>query len=984
MRQAHPVEYNQNTLTGIPKRNRLWSDEERTVLVMKELEAMDQGVDSKQLNRHLASVFIGRTYDAIRAQRVQTKYKLIMQNEVDRRLHTNAEVIQEDSEIPELQSPVPEPLEVHNVAISNDIYKALDEEIRNKIPKLYKKRSPIATKLAKAAKVFLRSAQNRQYRLMDWLNNTLNRNMDPTRLSSKGKPTLTGSANSAKRRRHEYSYVQNLFKRSTKRAAEYILSPVEVDVNRTPTQTEMFDFWENVYKGNGHRGDALLDTGVSQQQTSQAANRIWAPITVDDIKASELNYSSAPGPDGVTVKRWRSLPRDLRCMVYNIILAHSSVDPELLQARTVFLPKEDNPSSPGSFRPLGITSVIVRQLHRILAKRLRAYHGFDGRQKANTNADGTAENLLLLKAILQDAQQEKRELHMVSIDIKKAFDSVTHCSVLETLRDIGCPAPFVKYMKHVYDNATVHLQYKGQSRKVPVLTGVLQGDPLSPIGFNYLMDKPIKALRDDIGYTLQGHMVNCMAYADDVILIASTKAGMQQNLDTFATEMGRLGLQINPGKSFALSMIPNGKEHKICLQTAPQFSVSQDCLRQIGPLDTWKYLGVNFKGAQVQGIKPDLIVGLSRIIKAPVKPQQKCLLLKNHLLTKYQHQLVLGRVDIATLETLDRLVRTQVKAWLHLPPDVPNAYIHAKHGGLSIPSLSINIPRMRLERTEAFVKKDWDTARAFGRTHYCREATHKDVTHLVNVIGAVGKEDVNKYWEARMDEMIDTKGLAQSKHCTQSSSFIWSNAHRITGRDYVHYHQLRSGCLPTRSRRLRGREGNNLCRHGCGVPETNHHVVQKCQRTHGGRILRHNRVLQLLIDDLEKQNKYDVLKEQRFRTQSGLWIPDLIITDGTCAMVIDAQVVGGETMDKCRDQKINKYQCVQGLARHIMVRCNCESVVFKALTISYKGIIERDAAVLMKQLGVSSETLYRMSTSVLLGGWLNWFCFNKQYFVPTG
>lgn len=982
MRQVHPAEYNQRTLAGIPKRNRLWSDEERTVLALKELEAIDQGIDSKQLNRHLASVFLGRTYDAIRCQRVQPKYMLIRQNEVDRRRNANAEVIQEIVEEVDLQVPEQEPQAIQVAAVPNVICKALVDEIQKAVPILLKKRTQMANGLAKAAKVFLRSAQNRQYRLMDWLNQALNRTINVTSLSSKGKPVLKESANSAKRRRHEFAYVQNLFKRSSKRAAEYILNPVEVNVSKAPTQTDMFDFWENIYKGNGYRGNAMLNT-EDQKHSSEAANRIWSPITVDDIKASELNYGSAPGPDGVKVKQWRSLPRDLRCTIYNIILADGRVDPDLLQARTVFVPKGDNPSSPGSYRPIGITSVIIRQLHRILARRLRAYQGFDNRQKANTNADGTAENLLLLKAILEDAQHEKRELHLVSIDIRKAFDSVSHCSVLETFKDIGCPAPFVQYMKHVYDNAATHLQYKGQSRKVPILTGVLQGDPLSPIGFNYLMDRPIKALREDIGYTLQGQAINCMAYADDVILVAKTKAGMQHNLDILTAELGRLGLEINPGKSFALSMIPNGKEHKVCLQTQPQFTVNQDCLRQIGPSDTWKYLGVHFKGAQVQGIKPELIVGLSRIMNAPVKPQQKCLLLRNYFLTKYQHQMVLGRVTTHVLETLDRLVRTQVKAWLHLRPDVPNAYIHARHGGLSIPCLSLDIPRMRLERMESFIKKDCHIAAAFVRTHYYVMARHEDVTLLEDVVGAVGKEDVNKYWEARMDETIDTKGLSQSKHCSQSSSFIWSNAHRITGRDYVHYHQLRSGCLPTRSRRLRGCDGDNKCRHGCAVPETNYHVVQCCPRTHGGRILRHNRVLRLLIEDLEKQNKYDVFQEQRFHTSDGLKIPDLIITDGTCAMLIDVQVVGSESMDTRRDQKIDKYQSVQGLAQQIMYRYKCKCVVFKALTISYKGVFERGAAELLKQLCVSHETLYRISTSVLLGGWLNWFCFNKQYFVPT-
>lgn len=49
-----------------------------------------------------------------------------------------------------------------------------------------------------------------------------------------------------------------------------------------------------------------------------------------------------------------------------------------------------------------------------------------------------------------------------------------------------------------------------------------QGDPLSPIPFILTMDNVEAASRPDIGISLGEHIVDAIAYADDLILLAET------------------------------------------------------------------------------------------------------------------------------------------------------------------------------------------------------------------------------------------------------------------------------------------------------------------------------------------------------------------------------------------------------------------------------------------------------------------------------
>lgn len=53
-------------------------------------------------------------------------------------------------------------------------------------------------------------------------------------------------------------------------------------------------------------------------------------------------------------------------------------------------------------------------------------------------------------------------------------------------------------------------------------TGVKQGDPLSPLLFNLVIDRLLRSLPEEIGATLGEGQINAIAFADDLILLANT------------------------------------------------------------------------------------------------------------------------------------------------------------------------------------------------------------------------------------------------------------------------------------------------------------------------------------------------------------------------------------------------------------------------------------------------------------------------------
>ncbi|KAL1474543.1 hypothetical protein MTO96_037889 [Rhipicephalus appendiculatus] len=61
--------------------------------------------------------------------------------------------------------------------------------------------------------------------------------------------------------------------------------------------------------------------------------------------------------------------------------------------------------------------------------------------------------------------------------------------------------------------------------------GIKPGDPLSPFLFKLILDPLMRSLNTSgFGYQIQGRTVSALAYADDLILVASTQEELSKNL----------------------------------------------------------------------------------------------------------------------------------------------------------------------------------------------------------------------------------------------------------------------------------------------------------------------------------------------------------------------------------------------------------------------------------------------------------------------
>lgn len=792
-----------------------------------------------------------------------------------------------------------------------------------------------------------------------------------------------------KARLTEKVYLQDLYdRRGVKGVAQHVLRDCDGESGGAPIDPEvMKNFWCDVFGSDIRHGNGAIRSTSNEDST---ANTIWSVVTVDDIKRTEMEMKKAKGPDGVSVSAWKRIPRSVRALFYNVMLYHGVVLPRLSEARTIFIPKISNPTKPGEFRPISITSVIQRQLHRIFVKRMNAVRKFDDRQVAFRNGvDGVSNNLATLRTIIEFRARERKNLHIISLDLHKAFDSVSHGAVFQILSDLECPTVFINYIKRLYSSATTCLELGNEeSAKIRIGRGVFQGDPLSPIIFNHIVDKALKKLDEDYGFPCGRDRITCTAFADDVTVIGDDVRGTQINVDSLVGELALSGLHANAAKCRSLSILWNGTRKTTALSTTPTFKVDDQHIDPITPSTKWKYLGIHFTGEKIDKHLPDIAPKLERVKNALLKPQVKIEVISKVILPQIFHQAILGNSSQEELSTIDILVRKTIREIMHFPHDLPNSYLHApiRAGGMGVPELLIRIPVLRYVRWKKFAESNGQVAARFDRSIAYRHNKEK-VEHFFasNGLGIDDKDIIAKYYLACLDNNIATKGLSEAYHSRQTRGWCNNRSNEISGGDFIKYHHISSCSLPTLARRAWGRpDMDTQCRQGCSTSETAHHVLQECSRTHGGRVLRHDRALNMIHSLLVRKwgETFTIEKEPHIETQLGLRKPDLLLFGGDEAVVIDLHIVGKENMREARCNKVAKYRDLPGLTRIIKDRYGVERVSYEAITVSYCGIIERLSREMLRVLGFRGADIFRITTSVLRGSWLSWFQFKKQHQQP--
>ncbi|XP_023219816.1 uncharacterized protein LOC111621798 [Centruroides sculpturatus] len=235
------------------------------------------------------------------------------------------------------------------------------------------------------------------------------------------------------------------------------------------------------------------------------------------------------------------------------------------------------------------------------------------------------------------------------------------------------------------NNTTRICANDGFTEDIPILSGVKQGCPLSPLVFNIVVETAIRSVRNlDNGYSLLGEKVSVIAYADDLALISHTKEGLQQQLDAISEWANWAGMRFKPSKCATLSVIGTQRTAKNTI-----FNLQDSQLPSLNPDDTYRHLGVPTGFATHPTdlrIYDKITNDISQLDRSKLAPWQKIDALNTILLPRLSYHLLVGSNPKKPLHKLDRHINKHVKKWMNLPQRASTEIVNIPHdyGGANV------------------------------------------------------------------------------------------------------------------------------------------------------------------------------------------------------------------------------------------------------------------------------------------------------------
>ena len=155
------------------------------------------------------------------------------------------------------------------------------------------------------------------------------------------------------------------------------------------------------------------------------------------------------------------------------------------------------------------------------------------------------------KLLAEKAKSAGKILYQVFLDLSKAYDTVDWDRLFILLQDYGLGPPCRAVLQGTWMDCVLVPKKGGQYGKpVPTGHGVRQGDVISPMLFNILVDAILR--HEELQCNISGISdisPRVCFYADDVAISGTDAPTIQQSLDAIIDGFKRLGICVNREKT---------------------------------------------------------------------------------------------------------------------------------------------------------------------------------------------------------------------------------------------------------------------------------------------------------------------------------------------------------------------------------------------------------------------------------------------------
>ncbi|TWW72322.1 hypothetical protein D4764_16G0008190 [Takifugu flavidus] len=275
-------------------------------------------------------------------------------------------------------------------------------------------------------------------------------------------------------------------------------------------------------------------------------------ISEQDVRRqfARLNPRKAPGPDGVSPSTLRHCAEELTPVftdIFNSSLESCQVPACLKTSTIVPVPKKPRITGLNDYRPVALTSVVMKSLERLILPHLKSITTplLDPLQfayRANRSVDDAVN--LALHSILQHLDSPGTYARILFVDFSSAFNTIRPALLQDKLSQLSVPDSLCRWITHFLTDQGQYVRLgKTVSDSVSISTGSPQGCVLSSLLFSLYTNC----------CTSSHQSVKLIKFADDTTLIGLISNGdetaYRREVARLVSWCGHNNLQLNAQKT---------------------------------------------------------------------------------------------------------------------------------------------------------------------------------------------------------------------------------------------------------------------------------------------------------------------------------------------------------------------------------------------------------------------------------------------------
>ena len=299
--------------------------------------------------------------------------------------------------------------------------------------------------------------------------------------------------------------------------------------------------------------------------------------------------------------------------LFNLMIVHGVSPDNMLIGTMIPIPKNKkvNKNSSDNFRGICLQSMLCKILDMFMLDKEQNVLSTSDLQfgfKTGLSTDMAAATVL---ETIDYYVNGNGRVFMLALDATKAFDRVGFVKLFRNLYERNVNPLYIRLLYNLYTEQKIRVNFNGStSDYFNVRNGVKQGGVLSPLLFSCYIDGLIQNLQNcKLGCHLGDLFVGCVAYADDVVLLAPSMYALKEQVKIAESFANDHSLIFNGSKSKLMYFGKNDIDGDVTIEISGE---------QVSVSDNMTYLGhdisSNIYETGIKNISRDFVVKFNSVL----------------------------------------------------------------------------------------------------------------------------------------------------------------------------------------------------------------------------------------------------------------------------------------------------------------------------------------------------------------------------------